>query len=54
MLNHLLIAHAAMGRVELDMDRHAALQCRYGVWRQNMAQASDWIALKLKSIATRP
>ena len=35
----LLMARGALGHMELDMDRHAALSCWLGAWRQRLAHA---------------
>ena len=49
MLTQLLIARAALEHMELDMEQHAALQCRLGNLRQNIADVSDWIKVQFGS-----
>lgn len=39
----LLLVRRALGHTELDIDRHAMLQCRIGAWRQSLAAMSQRI-----------
>ena len=54
MLTQLIMARAALARTELDMDRHAALQCRVGSWRRRIAEATQWLKAQLGAGETRP
>ena len=53
MLTQLLMARAALEHMELDMDQHAALQCRLGNLRQSLAEVSDWIKVQFGSTEVR-
>lgn len=53
MLTELLMARAALGHAELDMDSHAALHCSVGAWRRTLGEATDWLRLHLGSSASR-
>ena len=53
MLTQLLMARAALEHMDLDIDRHAELQCAVGSWKHHIAEASDWLALKLRSAVSR-
>lgn len=43
MLTELMMARAALSHMELDIDRHAELQCTWGNWRNQVSAASEWV-----------